>query len=138
MVVGVKLKQPQEGVMGAVPEHLQSSEERYWLEQAAIDDWIAKLEAGEMPPSTPITGEWSTVQEVATRHRCSVKTIRARIHDGTLKAVNHAPKGSAPRQARWRIHRDVEEAWIRAKGENRRATTARKAQTRRTFKDLIA
>ena len=118
-----------------MPEHLRSAEESYWLEQAEIDEWIAKVEAGERPPSVPITGEWSTVKEVAVRHRCSAKTIRARIHDGSLKAVDHSPAGSGVRQRRYRIHRDAEVAWLEAKGQRRRGTA--KAKAANTFKALV-
>jgi hypothetical protein len=133
----VKIKPPLEGSIGKVPEHLRSAEESYWLEQAEIDEWIAKVEAGERPPSVPITGEWSTVKEVAARHRCSAKTVRARIHDGSLKAVDHAPAGSGSRQARYRIQRDAEIAWLEAKGERRRSATAAKAKAQTTFKELV-
>jgi hypothetical protein len=135
MMCGVKIKPPLEGSIGKVPEHLRSPEESYWLEQAEIDAWIEKVEAGDRPASVPITGEWSTVQEVAARHRCSTKTIRARIHDGSLKAVDHSPAGSGSRQARYRIHRDAEVAWLEAKGERRRA--AAKAKAGNTFRELV-
>ena len=113
----MKVKPPKEGSFGDVPEHLRDSEESYWLEQAAIDDWIAKVEAGEPPPSVPITGEWSTVREVAARHRVKPKTIRARIHDGSLTAIDESPAGTATRQRRYRIHRDAEIKLSKQRGE---------------------
>ena len=125
--------------MGAVPEHLRSADERYWLEQAKIDEWIASLEAGETPRSRPITGEWSTVQEIAARHRCSPKTIRKRIHDGSLKAEALNPSAPA-RQRRWRVHRKAEEAWIKQKGQRVRETAARRApktKSGKSFKELV-
>jgi hypothetical protein len=131
---------PQEGAFGDVPEHLRSADEQFWLEQAAIDGLIANAEAGEPPPSMPITGEWSTVAEVATRHRVKPKTIRARIHDGSLTAVDESPDGTPPRQRRYRIHRDAELAWIEAKGQRtRRAERAKAAAPGgRSFKELVA
>jgi excisionase family DNA binding protein len=113
---------------------MQTAEERYWLEQAEVDEWILALEAGEPPPSVPISGEWSTVKEVAARHRLHPKTIRKAIHEKRLKATAH---GSG-QQARYRIHRDAETAWIEGKGERKRATAARKAKVGTTFKDLVA
>jgi hypothetical protein len=136
-VVGMKLKPPLEFASTDVPEHRRSAEEDTMLEEARIDRWIAAMEAGEPAPSVPITGEWSTVQEVAARHRCSAKTIRARIHDGSLKAVDQAPKGAGARQARYRIHREAEEVWIRSKGEKGRATAARRAKAGSTFRELV-
>lgn len=133
----MKVQQPIEGVIGAVPKHMRTAEEDALLEQAAVEDWIGALLAGETPPPAPIQGEWSTVQEVAARHRCATKTIRKAIHSGQLVAVNHAAKGSDPRQSRYRIHRDAETAWIKSKGEQKRETVKRKAQVRSTFKDLI-
>jgi hypothetical protein len=116
---------------------MRDHEEDFWHEQVEIDAWLSKIEAGETVDHVPIKGDWSTVSEVATRHRCSPKTIRARIYDGSLKAVDHSPNGSNPRQRRYRIHRDAEEAWLRAKGEANRQMTTRKAAARSTFKDMI-
>ncbi len=125
-------------VAGAVPKSQQTDEERAMLEQAAVEDWIAALEAGEQPQEAPeVIGEWSTVQEVARRHKCAPKTIRARIADGSLKAVQHGPKGAGAKQLRYRIHRDDEAAWVAAKGEQKRSVAARKAAATDTFKAMI-
>jgi hypothetical protein len=55
--------------------------------------------------------------EVAARHRLSEKTIRKRIYDDSLRAVDQSPPGAPARQRHYRIHREAEEAWIAAKGK---------------------
>jgi hypothetical protein len=81
--------------------------------------------------------EWSSVQQVAARHGVSAKTIRKRIYDGSLKAVDVAAS-SDPRQRRYRIHRDAEAAWVAAKAETTPAARRRRKTAARRFRDLIA
>jgi excisionase family DNA binding protein len=120
---------------------MRTAEEEALLEEGRIDQWIAGIEAGDdLSPSPPISGEWATVQEVAARHRVTAKTIRKHIHDGRLKAVDHAPANADPRHRRYRIHRDDETAWIAAKGEKMRQQAVHakpKTASGRSFKDLI-
>jgi hypothetical protein len=95
------------------------------------------LEKGPVRVSVKPKHEWSTVQEVAARHSCSPKTIRKRIYDGSLKAVDISPAGSDVRQRRYRIHRDAEKAWMDAKGQKSRQTARKASPTGRSFRDLV-
>jgi hypothetical protein len=132
----MKIEKPQEGRIGDVADWAQTLEEQALLEEAKIDAWLA--EGAEMPP-VELANEWSTVQEVARRHRCSDKTIRKRIHEGSLKAIAH-PDNAPARQQRYRVHRTAEEAWIAAKQQRTRVVGAKAKQTqaRRTFKSRIS
>jgi hypothetical protein len=78
------------------------------------DEWMRDLEIGETRPAVRLDREWSTMAEVAQRHRCSAKTIRKNRQDGTLKARCLNP--DAPeKQRRYRVHRDDELAWSECK-----------------------
>lgn len=120
--------------MNWMPEWARDDpDQEYWQEQARIDDWITKGEAGEQGPSVPITGEWATVKEVAALLRKSEKTIRRYIKDGELKA--HGDKHHP-----YRVHRDDLTGFIDSKRGKRRETIAKQAtrgKQRSTFKDLV-
>jgi hypothetical protein len=108
-----KRTKPFEGVVPAPGERADwtlSEDELYWQEQAVLDKRERAAEAGQRP-SLPITDAWSTVQQAASRNRLSDKTIRKEIKLGNLKATVH-PKGATGKQARYRIKREDEEAWV--------------------------
>jgi helix-turn-helix protein len=95
------------------------------------DRWLREIEAGEQGPSVPITGEWATVKEVATRHRKSEKSIRRYIKDGALRA--HGDKHHP-----YRVHRDDEIAWIEAqRGQSRERVTRTRGKQASTFRELV-
>jgi hypothetical protein len=133
----MRLEPPFHGAIdeGDLPDEMRTPEELYWLEQAILE----RQERGELPASKPIEGEWSTVQEVAARHRLQPKTIRKYIHGGALKAIDIS-SSQDPRHRRYRIHRTDEEAWIAAKGQRtgsiRSRTNAKPAG--RSFRDLVS
>jgi hypothetical protein len=123
--------------MNWMPDWAQDDpDQEYWREQARIDEWIAdgELAGRREQPSLPISGEWSTVREVAARHRKSEKTIRRYIAEGRLKAVGdkHHP---------YRIHKDHEIAWIKAQrgrtidSKQKRAVAGKQPGT--TFRGLV-
>lgn len=111
-------------------------DQEYWQEQARIDAWIADGEAEERGEvqAKPLEAEWSTVKEVAARHRKSEKTIRRYIAEGLLKA--HGDKHHP-----YRVHRDDEVAWINSARGRHIATRQRRAvkgkQPTTTFREMM-
>jgi hypothetical protein len=81
-------------------------------EEVAEDRWMRELElGGEIPAAVQLDREWSTMEEVAQRHRCSAKTIRKHRLEGSLKA-NCINPDAPEKQRRYRVHRDDELAWV--------------------------
>src|ERR1700682_48176 len=105
--------------MNWMPEWARDDDDEYWKEQARIDDWIAKGEAGEQQEPGPVgRREWASVKEVAARHGKSEKTIRLYIKNGELKA--HGDKHHP-----YRIHREDEKVWLNAMRGQRRERSRR-------------
>jgi transposase-like protein len=107
-------------------------------EEIREDEWQKALDGGEEPQSLNIQREWSTVKEVAQRHGCSEKTIRKHRRDGALKA--HAINPDAPpRSRRYRVHRDDELAWAKAKADVRKPRNIRTpaTPTKRLFRERV-
>jgi excisionase family DNA binding protein len=94
------------------------------------------IEDAHAPAATDDDSAWSTVAQVAERHRLSAKTVRAAVARGDLEA--HRSGGRAP----FRIHRDAEAAWVSARKvpTPRRAhpRRARKGQPQRRFRDMVS
>lgn len=85
-------------------------------------------------PAAAALPEWSTVAEVAARHRCAPKTIRAEIRAGRLAFRDGPPRP-------YKIHRDAEREWIEQRQTGQRKTAAKtktpkRGERRSTFSDL--
>jgi hypothetical protein len=102
-------------------------------EEAAEDQHMRALEAGESPPVIGPLPEWSSTEQVATHIKRSAKTVRRYIKEGKLKA-----KGS--KYAPYRIHRSEVERLMTisqepvAKGPRQRRA---KPSGGGTLKDLV-
>jgi hypothetical protein len=116
---------------------LEDSRIEDWKEAGAPDPmamWLDAQGPDAAPAADPSRAEWSTVGEVAARHRLSAKTVRRDIGAGRLQAHDGPPKP-------YRIKREDEDLWAEARRtpgarpRTPKSTPKRKPTT--TFRDMV-